>query len=400
MRGMKPRLGHLPRKAARRSSPTTAGRAAAVFAVAAAALPLCRSAAQLPPPAPLASGQSGAPHYVVDPSWPKPLPGNWILGQVSGIWVDGRDHVWVLHRPRTLTERETGAARQPPLAECCTPAPSVLEFDPEGNVVRGWGGPGHGDFWPASEHTIYVDHQGNVWIGSNGRNDQVVQKYAPDGTLLLQLGRPGRTGGSNDTLLLGQPAGITVDSAADEVYVADGYGNRRVIVFDATTGRYRRHWGAYGRRPDDGDLGPYDPAAPPASQFRSPVHAVRIDRDGQVYVADRVNNRVQVFRKSGEFVTEVFLAKGTLAMGSVWDLAFSRDAGQRYLFVPDGTNQKVWILSRETLAPVAEFGRGGRNAGYFGWVHNLTVDSRGNVYTSEVDVYKRIQKFTPRGTLP
>ncbi|HET7038827.1 MAG TPA: two-component regulator propeller domain-containing protein [Gemmatimonadales bacterium] len=364
----------------------------------AAPLPFCPSAAaQLPEPFPLASGRPGAPRYVADPSWPRPLPGKWILGQVSGIWVDRRDHVWVLHRPRTLTEREVGAVQQPALSECCTPAPAVLELDPDGNVVRAWGGPGHGAFWPSSEHTIYVDHQGNVWIGSNGRNDQVVQKYTPDGMLLLQLGRPGQTGGSNDTLLLGQPAGIVVDSADNEVYVADGYGNRRVIVFDAITGRYRRHWGAYGARPSDEDLGPYDPSAPPARQFRSPVHGVRIDRDGLVYVADRVNDRIQVFRKSGEFVKEVSLAPATRAMGSVWDLTLSTDPAQRYLFVPDGTNQKVWVLARATLAPVAEFGRGGRAPGHFGWVHNLAVDSRGNVYTSEVDIYKRIQKFRPDG---
>jgi DNA-binding beta-propeller fold protein YncE len=365
------------------------------------ALPVLPVSAQLPDPLPLASGQPGAPRYVADPSWPRPLPGRWILGQVSGIWVDRQDHVWVLHRPGTLTERESGAVRQPPISECCVPAPSVLEITPEGDVVRAWGGPGHGTFWPASEHTIYVDHQDNVWIASNGRNDQVVQKYTPDGRLLLQIGQPGKTGGSNDTLLLGRPAGITVDSAANEVYIADGYGNRRVIVFDAGTGRYKRHWGAYGRRPSDDSLPPYDPAAPPAPQFREPVHGVRIDQDGLVYVADRTNNRIQVFRKSGEFVRETFVAPATLGVGTiagaVWDLAFSRDPEQRYLFVPDGTGQKVRILSRASLTTVAEFGRGGRAPGHFGWVHNVAVDSRGNVYTSEVDIYKRIQKFRPDG---
>jgi len=374
-----------------------ATRAAVVVAVMSAS----PAAAQLPSPAPLATGQPGAPRYVADPSWPRPLPGKWILGQVSGIAVDPRDHVWVLHRSRTLTEREAGAVQQPPLSECCVPAPSVLELDPDGNVVRAWGGPGYGAFWPSSEHTIYVDYQGSVWIGSNGRSDQVVQKYTPDGTLLLQIGRPGETGGSNDTLLLGQPAGITVDSAANEVYVADGYGNRRVIVFDATTGRYKRHWGAYGGRPSDEDLGAYDPAAPPARQFRSPVHGVRLDRDGLVYVADRTNDRIQVFRTSGEFVREAFVAPATIGVGnvggSVWDIAFSRDPEQRYVFVPDGTGLKVRVLARATLAPVAEFGRGGRGPGHFGWVHNLAVDSRGNVYTSEVDIYKRIQKFRPEG---
>jgi hypothetical protein len=336
---------------------------------------------------------SAVPQFEVDPWWPKPLPNNWILGQVSGIAIDSRDHVWIVHRPRTLTVREAGAVQTPPISQCCVPAPPVLEFDAQGNVVRSWGGPGRGHHWPESEHTIHVDDRDNVWIGSNGRNDQVVLKFSPEGNLRLQIGQPGKTAGSNDTTLLGQPAGIHVDPEANEVYVADGYGNRRIIVFDAETGRYKRHWGAYGRRPDDGDLGPYDPKAPRAQQFRSPVHAVRIARDGLVYVADRVNNRIQVFRKNGEFVKEATLAPETLAMGSVWDLALSHDRAQAYLYVPDGTNQKVWILRRDDLSVVGEFGRGGRNAGYFGWVHNLAVDSRGNVYTSEVDIYKRVQKF-------
>jgi DNA-binding beta-propeller fold protein YncE len=343
------------------------------------------------------TSQSAVPQFEVDPWWPKPLPNNWILGQVSGIAVDARDHVWILHRPRTLTAREAGAVQTPPISQCCVPAPPVIELDPQGNVARSWGGPGRGHHWPESEHTIHVDQKGNVWIGSNGRNDQVVLKFSPEGNLLLQIGQPGKTGGSNDTTLLGQPAGIHVDAAANEVYLADGYGNRRVIVFDAETGRYKRHWGAYGRRPDDGDLGPYDPKVPRAQQFRSPVHAVRIARDGFVYVADRVNDRIQVFRKDGGFVKEATLAPETLAMGSVWDIALSHDPAQTYLYVPDGTNQKVWILRRSDLSVAGEFGRGGRNAGQFGWVHNLAVDSRGNVYTSEVDIYKRVQKFVLKG---
>ena len=334
-----------------------------------------------------------APQFEVDPWWPKPLPNNWILGQVSGLAVDSRDHVWILHRPKTLTAREAGAVQTPPLSQCCVPAPPVIELDAQGNVVRSWGGPGRGHHWPESEHTIHIDQKSNVWIGSNDRKDQVVLKFSPDGKLLLQIGQPGKTGGSNDTTLLGRPAGIHVDAEANEVYIADGYGNRRVIVFDAETGRYKRHWGAYGRRPADDSLPPYDPKAPRAQQFRSPVHAVRIARDGLVYVADRVNNRIQVFRKSGEFVKEAILAPETLAMGSVWDIAFSHDTAQTYVYVPDGTNQKVWILRRSDLSVAGEFGRGGRNAGYFGWVHNLAVDSRGNVYTSEVDIYKRVQKF-------
>jgi hypothetical protein len=348
------------------------------------------------------------PRFTPDPFWPKPLPNDWIVGQVSGVAVDANDHVWIVHRPLTLTAREAGAAQHPPLAECCLPAPSVIEFDQEGNVVSAWGGPDSlerdaegdvtrawrgGERWPTSEHGLFVDHEGNVWMGSNGANDQVVLKFDREGRRLLTIGEWGVTGGSADTLHLGSPADVTVDPDAGEVYVADGYRNRRIIVFDATTGVYRRHWGAYGEPPDDAPVGPYDPGAAPARSFRSPMHAVRISYNGLVYAADRVNNRIQVFRKDGVFVREAFLATRTLAMGSVWDLEFSPDEAQTYVYVPDGTNMKVWILDRERLGVVGSFGRGGRNAGHFEWVHNLAADSRGNVYTSEVNTGKRVQRF-------
>ena len=334
----------------------------------------------------------GVPRFEVDPFWPAPLPNNWILGQVAGVAVDANDHVWIVHRPRKLTEREAGAVQSPPLSQCCVPAPPVIEFDQAGNVVQAWGGDGPGFEWPNNEHSIFVDHESNVWIGGSTDDNQVL-KFSRDGKFLLAIGEAGKTGGSNDTLHLDKPSGIHVDPVENEVYVTDGYGNRRVIVFDAKTGRYRRHWGAYGNRPDDTDPGPYDPKAPPAKQFRTPVHGVRVSRDGLVYVADRTNNRLQVFRRSGAFVREVVLAKETLAMGSVWDVAFSHDPAQTYLYIPDGTNQKVWILRRDDLRVVGEFGRGGRNAGYFGWVHSVAVDSSGDLYTGEVDIYKRLQKF-------
>ena len=370
--------------------------------------------APLPAPVTAATASPSAdpattpPQFQVDAAWPRELPNDWILGQVSGISVGPNDHIWIVHRPRTITAREAAAAQQPPLAACCIPAPPVIEFDQEGNVVRSWGGESAGSapHWPRSEHGIHVDGAGNVWIGSNNNADHVVLKFNPEGRLLLQLGRPGETGGSNDTIRLGQPTGVDVDVAANEVYVADGYRNRRVIVFDATTGRYKRHWGAYGRRPVDGDSVPYSAEVasiwPPnydttkASQQFHTVHAVRLSRDGLVYVADRVNNRIQVFRKDGTFVREGYIARATRAMGSVWDIAFSRDSAQTWLLVPDGTGMKVWIVKRDNLSVVGSFGRGGRQAGQFGWVHNLAVDSRGNIFTSEVENYKRVQRFTPR----
>jgi DNA-binding beta-propeller fold protein YncE len=352
----------------------------------------------LPVPTALTAGEPGVPRFLVDAAWPKPLPGNWMVGQVPGLAVDRRDHVWVIHRPATLTLSEAGAGDNPSVVECCVPAPPVLEFDPDGHVVRAWGGPSLHRHWPACEHSIHVDGSGHVWIAGNGPSDHVVLKFSPDGHLLSQIGVAGRTGGSNDTTLLGSPAAIEVDDAANEVYIADGYVNRRVIVFDATTGAYKRHWGAYGHRPIDADPGPYNPDAPSGSQFRNPVHAVRLAHDGLVYVADRSSNRIQVFHKDGRFVKEAFIARATRGQGSLWGIAPSHDLAQQYLYVADGANHKVWILSRDDLRVVGAFGRGGRNAGYFGWVHTIAVDSRGDVFTSEVSTYARVQKFRRTST--
>ena len=302
----------------------------------------------LPAPVPLTTGGPTVPRFEVDAAWPQPMPGNWMVGQVSGVAVDSHDHVWIIHRPASLTPSEAGAAQNPPIADCCTAAPPVLELERDGRVIRAWGGPSSQYHWPESEHSIFVDRRDNVWIGSNGPSDHVVLKFSTDGHLLLQIGVAGKTGGSNDTSLLGAPAAIEVDDAANEVYIGDGYVNRRVIVFDATTGAYKRHWGAYGHRPSDADPGPYDPAAPPDEQFRTPVHAVRIAHDGLVYVADRSNDRIQVFHKDGTFVNEGFVAKNTRGIGSAWDIALSRDPAQQYLYVADGTNHKVWIITAST----------------------------------------------------
>ncbi len=330
----------------------------------------------------------GVPEFRVDPFWARELPNDWILGQVSGIDVDDRDHVWVLHRPRSLDDRQRGEEGM-----CCVPAPPVIELDPDGNVVRSWGGPGPGYDWPASEHGIHVDPEGNVWIGGNGDQDAHLLKFDGDGTFLLQIGRPGASRGSNDTENLGRPAGIRVDADAHEVYVADGYGNRRVIVFDADTGDYRRHWGAYGEPPDDVELGPYDPQAEPTRHYRSPVHDVSIARDGLVYVADRTNNRIQVFQKDGTFVTESRIRPETLGSGSASGVALSEDPDQRWLYVPDGTNNVIWIVDRPTLEVRDHIGRMGKRAGHFYRLHNVAVDSRGNLYTTEVNVGQRFQKF-------
>ena len=331
-----------------------------------------------------------APRFRVDPFWPRPLPNRWLLGQVSGVAVDANDHVWIVQRPRSLTEDERGATLTPPRSSCCVPAPPVLEFDPEGNLVQSWGGPGTGYDWPANEHGIFVDHAGHVWLAGNGEKDHHVLKFTRDGKFLLQIGKPGASRGDADTHNLNRPADTRVDPTTNELFVADGYGNHRVIVFDATTGAYRRHWGAHGRPPGDASV----------KQFGTPVHCVRVSHDGLVYVCDRRNNRVQVFRKDGGFVGEFSVAPETRGSGSVWDVDFSRDAGQTYLYTADGENNHVWLLARDTGKTLSRFSRNGRYAGQLHWVHNIAVDSKGNLFTTEVDSAKRVQKFLYQGLFP
>lgn len=336
---------------------------------------------------------AGVPQYKVDPFWPKPLPGNWILGQVAGIAVDRNDNVWILHRPRTLLDDEKGAQLKPPTSTCCTAAPPVLQFDSAGNLLRSWGGPGTGYDWPVQEHGLFVDNDGNVWLAGNDATDHQILKFTPDGRFLQQLGKPGKSEGSNSTTQLGRPAHMLIDAAANELYVADGYGNRRIAVFDAKTLAYKRHWGAYGEKPNDGKLPAYDPKGPPMHSFGNPVHCVRISNDGLVYVCDRVNDRVQVFEKSGKFVKEFRIEPDTLRGGSLWDLVFSEDPAQKYLIVANGESSHLLIVERETGKVLNTFSRPGRMAGELKWVHNLAIDSKGNVYTAEVGSGRRAQKF-------
>jgi hypothetical protein len=341
--------------------------------------------------------------FKVDATWPKPLPSNWILGQVAGIAVDERDHVWIVQRPRSLTDDEKGATFNPPLSKCCVPAPPVIEFDQEGKVVQAWGGPGQGYDWPGNEHGIAVDHAGFVWIGGNGDNDGQILKFTRDGKFVAQFGKSGPQTGSADTTRFGRPATAEVDPAANELYVADGYHNRRVIVVDAGTGAYKRHWGAYGKPPHDDKIvmsRTTPPISPPSPDFGNPVHCARVARDGLVYVCDRINNRIQVFRKDGAYVKEFLVEPTTAANGSTWDIALSRDPEQRWIFVADGRNNEIHILRRDTGEIVVNFGRPGRGAGDFHWVHDIAIDSKGNLYTGEVDTGKRTQRFVFQGTLP
>ncbi|MGM4891624.1 hypothetical protein [Tardiphaga sp. 839_C3_N1_4] len=368
------------------ASPTH--RARSLRALAAAAIAF--AALSLAPPS---SRAADIPRFEVDASWPKPLPNNWILGQVGGITTDKDGHVWVIHRPRSLTDDEKGAALNPPRSKCCVSAPPVLEFDAAGNLLRSWGGPGEGYEWVGREHGIEVSDDGFVWVGGNLDNDNAILKFTTDGKFVMQIGKIAPSKGSNDTTQLGKPAETAIDKDANEIYVADGYGNRRVIVFDATTGAYKRHWGAYGNKPNDDKQAAYDPNAPVAQQFGNPVHCVKLANDGLVYVCDRINNRVQVFKKDGSFVKEWFYEKATLGNGAVWDLAVWPDPKQSWLLTADGENNEIRVINRDDGKVVGTFGRNGRQAGQFHWIHAMAVDAKGNVYTAEVDTGKRIQKF-------
>ncbi len=341
----------------------------------------------------MTTSDGGVPTFEVDPSWPREMPNKWIMGAVTAVFVDASDHVWVTHLPETLTPEETSAVQDPPLGTCCVPAPVVIEFDADGNVVQGWGDASTQDVseFPRNAHGLFVDHNDYVWIGTYRHHR--VMKFTRSGELVMTLGEYDVNGGSNDLDLLGGPAGIWVDPETDEVYIADGYRNRRVIVFDGETGVYLRHWGAYGEAPvDDYDFGDRDPAGPPPRQF-STVHGLVGSRDGLIYVADRRGNRIQVFEHGGTFVEEKIIAPLTRASGSAFVIGLSPDAEQEWLYLADGTNHKVWILRRADLEVMGEFGRGGRQVGQFLRPHGMSVDSRGNLYVGEASTGRRVQKF-------
>jgi DNA-binding beta-propeller fold protein YncE len=380
-----------------------------------------------------------APKFVVDLYWPKPLPSHTLLGSANGVAVDSHDHVFVLNNPNSFTARtEIGAATNPPTGNCCEPTSPVLEFDAAGALVAHWGGPGQGYDWPATPSGIAVDDAGNVWIGGSGVGDGQILKFSHDGKFLMQSGKPGKavaaataeTGGyapgtlggppaaaagrggrgggagtnpvaqpmgdSNNMDEFGAPARFSFDTKANEVFVADGYRNRRVAVLDMTSGKIKRMWGAYGKKPDDTDRSAYSAGSPAAQHFRDVTCAV-LAKDGMLYVCDRGNDRIQVFQKSGTFVKEKSVAPKTLGEGSVWDIAFSRDPQQKYLYVADGQNDRVRILDRATLEELTTFGDGGRMVSEFTGLQGVATDSKGNIYTTETYEGKRVQKFDFKG---
>jgi len=372
----------------------TGGRAAiALVAAGLTSVGGCSPASSAP------AGSFDAPTFEVDATWPKPFEDNWILGQLTGITVDSHDHVWITHGGG-LTFAALGATHDPPTSICCKPAPGIIEFDPEGNVVRAWdftpGDPiaqsrvAGEHVWPGSRHGIFVDHNDYVWIGTRGTHQ--VLKFTRDGELVLAIGEHDSPGGSNDMTRLGTPADMWVSPETNEIFIADGYGNRRVVVFNAETGAYLRHWGAYGAEPDDDyEFTPPEENPPPPPQFWT-VHGIHGSNDGLVYVGDRSNNRIQVFTLAGEFVKERVVAPGTLWSGSAYDVALSSDPEQRFLYLVDGANHKIWVLRRDDLELIGEIGQGGYQAGQFIRPHNIATDSQGNVYSAEVET-QRIQRF-------
>ncbi|MBZ5660117.1 MAG: hypothetical protein LAO08_06885 [Acidobacteriia bacterium] len=370
------------------------------------------SAAQPLPPA-----KMEAPKFVVDPSWPH-IPNGWTLGQVSSAASDADGNIWIIHRYRTVKH---GVKTGPP----------VMEFDPAGNYIQGWGGQqGDGYTWPTSEHGITVDYKGYVWISGNGNDDQTL-KFTKDGKFLMQIGHAAKNKTNADTTSLWKPADVYVYPKTNELFVADGYGNKRVIVFDADTGAYKRMWGAFGNVPMDDPPRPpaltgeaakaaaaeeeanrtlstgFDPKDPGPSQFVPPVHGVKVSNDGLVYVADRGGKRVQVFTTEGKYITQVWIDRWCLVEGggcnngnTAASVAFSADLAQRFLYVASRSPARIWVLDRKTLRALDSFGRPGIAPGEFDVLHHMTTDGKGNLYTSEVEDGRRVQKFVFKGLFP
>jgi hypothetical protein len=352
-------------------------------------------------------GSTQYPVFEVDRSWPPALPNGWVLGQTPGVAVDRRDHIWVLHRPRTVPDAQRAKA-----------APPVLEFDADGTFLRAWGGPGAGFDWPDSEHGVYVDDKDNVWIGGSSptstsltkRSDDMLLKFTKDGRFLKQIGGPDASRGNADTRSVNKPADAFVHRKTNELYVADGYGNRRIAVFDADTLAFKRMWGAFGNAPVDpppaaGGRGstPFVVEGPGPDQFASPTHAVKVSNDDLVYVADRQNRRVQVFTPDGKFVNQAFVNRTGPANGSVAGLAFSPDAAQRFLYVADYGNSHVVVMDRRSLTILYQFGTRSATPGDFQGAHHLAATSKGDLVVVEVSPGNRVQRFRFKGlsnTLP
>ena len=345
-----------------------------------------------------ASNSRMVPHFEVDPFWPQPLPNEWILGMTIGVAVDARDHIYIVHRNNVgFAPQELGLDNG--IASCCTGAPPILEFDIDGKLLNAWGGPGEGYTWPESNHGLEIAPNGNIWIGGNGGADSHILVFPASGDFVREIGIPGEPVDSNSTTHFNKVAEIAIDAVANEAYIADGYGNKRVAVVDVATGAFKRYWGAYGNVPSD-DRVVYTPGEPLPQQFAGPVHCAEPSNDGLIYVCDRGADRIQVFRPDGTFVKEGQIAPMTVGAGATWDIAFSQDDDQEFLYVADGSNMNVHIVDRESLEELYVIGQGGRQAGLFYGTHSIVTDSEGNFYTTETYEGKRVQKFVYQGLRP
>ena len=391
---------------------------AAVLAIAVPAASFAQTSAAKSAPAKTSSGAM-IPKFKVDPNWPQ-IPNGWTLGQVASAASDPQTgHIWIIQRPRTVRPWEKAA-------------PPVMEFDQSGKYVQGWGGPATADGykWMQSEHGIYIDFKGNVWLGGSGNDDQIM-KFTKDGKFLMQIGHPRKEKSNKDTDQFWKPADVFVYSKTNELFVADGYGNTRVIVFDADTGAYKRMWGAFGNTPEDTPApATGEGGGPPARQRPDPnrvpakdlpdtdkgpaqlntVHGIKVSNDGFVYVADRHGKRVQVFTIDGKYVNQVFVDRfcespaGTNLMcgngETVASVAFSADPQQRFLYAASRSPSRVVVYDRKTLTYLTEFGQMGVRPGEFYGLHHMTTDEKGNLYTSEVEDGRRVQKFVFQGLEP
>ncbi len=378
------------------------------------------------------------PTFRFDPDWPKPLPNGWTTGVIGAMFVDKNDHIWVATRPSSVNasvERYLADG----VGECCAPAPPVIEFDQAGKVVQAWGpvhitdrpnrkevlvgkqpegGPYPDGLWPTSEHGMYIDYKNNVWVTSQSPPSQLL-KFTHEGKLIKQFGGGKEAASSADTANFAGPTGIYVDPQNNEAYISDGYRNRRVIVIDADTGAFKRMWGAYGKPPQEPQQKDAFGSDRLSDSF-SVTHCVIPDNNGLLYICDRANNRIQVFKKDGTFVREALIPDAPAPppdparemlwnleavkitakthLGTAWYVGFSPDKEQRWMYVADGTNKKVWILRHSDLKVIGSVGQGGRQGGQFQTIHNLAVDSHGNIYTGETLSGNRVQRFLYTGT--
>jgi len=376
-----------------------------------------------------APGAIMVPVFRADGNWPKPLPNGWVIGSTIGLAVDTKDNVWIVHRPGTLAQKESYLTRHE--ADCCTAAPDVLEFDQKGNLMHHFGQVAGHD-WPSSNHGVTVDKAGNVWLGANGAaqpgppagsaeqfaprrpatpgatpgaegggeagryHDSFILKFSQDGQFLGEIGTANGSRGSLDTENVRGVAQIRFLPDGTLV-AADGYGNHRVSEWDPVTMKLKRMWGAYGKPPSDDPIPHYNPDSP---QFGNPVHCAEPSGDGLIYVCDRTNNRIQVFKFDGSYVNQYPIEVDSRGDGSAWEIAFSRDAAQKYMYISDGTNEKIHVWDRASMKELYWFGGGGRQPGQFYAVHSIVTDSKGDIFTTETYEGKRVQKFLYKGLKP